>query len=424
MFLDKVTIWCKAGNGGDGSVSFFRDKNNPNGGPDGGDGGRGGDIIFVANPSLTNLTDFRYTKHFRAENGANGGKRFSTGKSGKDLIIQVPQGTVIRNAENNKILCDLYDKGESVTLLRGGKGGVGNTKYATPTRQAPRFSEMGVKTKEYQLLLELKTIADVGLVGFPNVGKSSLLASVSNARPKIANYHFTTLAPNIGVVKAYGSSFVMADIPGLIEGASEGEGLGLDFLRHIERTRLLVHVVDIAGSEGRDPYQDYELIRKELGAFNEKLHKKQEIIIANKMDLPNAKDELEKFKKKIGDIEIFLVSAATNTGLNVVVDRLADLVDQVPNSPLYDDSQIESHVLYKFKKEEPFTITRDDDGTWVVSGHEVERLFKMTKFSSDEAAYKFAKKLRRMGIDQKLEELGIEEGDQVRILDFYFDYRK
>lgn len=249
---------------------------------------------------------------------------------------------------------------------------------------------------------------------------------VSRSKPKIAAYHFTTLTPNLGVVKASdGRSFVMADLPGLIEGASLGEGLGDKFLKHIERTKVIAHVLDMSASEMRDPYEDYILINKELEAFNEKLIKKPQIIVANKMDLPNAKEELEKFRQKLGkDIEIYEVSAATNTGLQRVVDRLADLVDEVPNSPLYEDSQIESHVLYKFKKEEPFTITRDDDGTWVIQGQEVERIFKMTKFSSDEAAYKFAKKLTKMGIDQKLEELGAEEGDQVRILDFYFDYRK
>ena len=268
-------------------------------------------------------------------------------------------------------------------------------------------------------------LADVGLVGLPSVGKSTIISMVSRSKPKIAAYHFTTLHPNLGVVKSSdGRSFVMADLPGLIEGASKGEGLGDKFLKHIERTKVIAHVIDMSAIEGRDPYEDYVLINKELEEFNEKLIKKPQIIIANKMDLPSAKEELEKFKEKVGDVEIYEISAATNQGLQKVVDRLADLVDEVPTSPLYEDSQIESHVLYKFKKEEPFTITRDDDGTWAIQGKEVERIFKMTKFSSDEAAYKFAKKLTRMGIDQKLEELGAEEGDQVRILDFYFDYRK
>jgi GTP-binding protein len=266
-------------------------------------------------------------------------------------------------------------------------------------------------------------LADVGLVGLPSVGKSTIISCVSKSKPKIAAYHFTTLNPNLGVVKATdGRSFVMADLPGLIEGASLGEGLGDKFLRHIERTRVIAHVVDMSGSEMRNPYEDYVLINKELEAFNEKLMKKPMIIIANKMDLEGAKENLEEFKKKV-DCEIYEVSAATNTGLQKVVDKLADLLDTIPTNPLYDDSQIESHVLYKFKKEEPFTITKEAEGLWAISGEEVERIFKMTKFSSDEAAYRFSKKLRRMGIDDKLKEMGAEEGDQVRILDFYFDYK-
>ena len=270
----------------------------------------------------------------------------------------------------------------------------------------------------------LKLLADVGLVGFPNVGKSTILSRVTKATPKIADYHFTTIDPNLGVVKSSdGRSFVMADLPGLIEGASKGEGLGDKFLRHIERTRVICHVIDMAGSELRDPYEDYLLINKELGEFNTKLLDKPQIIVANKMDLPGADEKLKEFKEKVKDVEIFEVSAATNKGLQVVVDKLADMLDAIPVNPLYDDSQIESHVLYKFKKEEPFTITRDDDGTWVISGDEVERIFKMTKFSSEEAEYRFAKKLTRMGIDDKLRELGAEEGDEVRILDFYFMYK-
>ena len=417
MFLDKVTIWCKAGNGGDGSVSFFRDKNNPNGGPDGGDGGRGGDIIFVANPSLTNLTDFRYTKHFRAENGANGGKRFSTGKSGKDLIIQVPQGTVIRNAENNKILCDLYDKGESVTLLRGGKGGVGNTKYATPTRQAPRFSEMGVKTKEYQLLLELKTIADVGLVGFPNVGKSSLLASVSNARPKIANYHFTTLAPNIGVVKAYGSSFVMADIPGLIEGASEGEGLGLDFLRHIERTRLLVHVVDIAGSEGRDPYDDYVKINQELSKYND-VSKIPQIVALNKCDLLQDKNAIDDFVKKAGNIEYYVISAVAHIGLN---ELLEGIIKKLQTLPVREKLAVEQEVLDK-KVKKTYTIEKKNAHYFDVEGDLIDEIaFGVVLEDMSSFAY-FQKRMRDEGIIDAIKAKGMQEGDTVKVTNIEFIY--
>lgn len=425
MFVDEVEIRVEAGNGGDGCTAFRREKYISMGGPYGGNGGHGSDIIFKVDEGLHTLLDLRYQKLIKGKKGENGRGKNQHGKGAAPVIIRVPQGTVVTDLDTGLILADLSKKDQEEVIAKGGRGGRGNTAFKTQTNTAPDYSENGEEGEKKNLKVEVKMLADVGLVGLPSVGKSTIISMVSKSKPKIAAYHFTTLSPNLGVVRASdGRSFVMADLPGLIEGASHGEGLGDKFLKHIERTKVIAHVIDMSASEGRDPYQDYELIRKELGAFNEKLLKKPEIIIANKMDLPNAKDELEKFKKKIGDVEIFLVSAATNTGLNVVVDRLADLVDQVPNSPLYDDSQIESHVLYKFKKEEPFTITRDDDGTWVVSGYEVERLFKMTKFSSDEAAYKFAKKLRRMGIDQKLEELGIEEGDQVRILDFYFDYRK
>lgn len=425
MFVDEVEIRVEAGNGGDGCTAFRREKYISMGGPYGGNGGHGSDIIFKVDEGLHTLLDLRYQKLIKGKKGENGRGKNQHGKGAAPVVIRVPQGTVVTDLDTGLILADLSKKDQEEVIAKGGRGGRGNTAFKTQTNTAPDYSENGEEGEKKNLKVEVKMLADVGLVGLPSVGKSTIISMVSKSKPKIAAYHFTTLSPNLGVVRASdGRSFVMADLPGLIEGASHGEGLGDKFLKHIERTKVIAHVIDMSASEGRDPYQDYELIRKELGAFNEKLLKKPEIIIANKMDLPNAKDELEKFKKKIGDVEIFLVSAATNTGLNVVVDRLADLVDQVPNSPLYDDSQIESHVLYKFKKEEPFTITRDDDGTWVVSGHEVERLFKMTKFSSDEAAYKFAKKLRRMGIDQKLEELGIIEGDQVRILDFYFDYRK
>ncbi len=425
MFVDEVEIRVEAGNGGDGCTAFRREKYISMGGPYGGNGGHGSDIIFKVDEGLHTLLDLRYQKLIKGKKGENGRGKNQHGKGAAPVVIRVPQGTVVTDLDTGLILADLSKKDQEEVIAKGGRGGRGNTAFKTQTNTAPDYSENGEEGEKKNLKVEVKMLADVGLVGLPSVGKSTIISMVSKSKPKIAAYHFTTLSPNLGVVRASdGRSFVMADLPGLIEGASHGEGLGDKFLKHIERTKVIAHVIDMSASEGRDPYQDYELIRKELGAFNEKLLKKPEIIIANKMDLPNAKDELEKFKKKVGDVEIFLVSAATNTGLNVVVDRLADLVDQVPNSPLYDDSQIESHVLYKFKKEEPFTITRDDDGTWVVSGHEVERLFKMTKFSSDEAAYKFAKKLRRMGIDQKLEELGILEGDQVRILDFYFDYRK
>ena len=425
MFVDEVEIKVEAGNGGDGCTAFRREKFVPMGGPYGGNGGHGSDIIFKVDEGLHTLLDLRYQKLIKGKKGENGRGKNQHGKGADPIIIKVPQGTVVTDLDTGLILADLSKKNQEEVIAKGGRGGRGNTAFKTQMNTAPDYSENGEEGEKKNLKVEVKMLADVGLVGLPSVGKSTIISMVSRSKPKIAAYHFTTLNPNLGVVRASdGRSFVMADLPGLIEGASKGEGLGDKFLKHIERTKVIAHVIDMSASEGRDPYEDYVLINKELEAFNEKLIKKPQIIIANKMDLEQAKEELEKFKQKVGDVEIFEVSAATNTGLQKVVDRLADLVDEVPNSPLYENSQIESHVLYKFKKEEPFTITRDDDGTWAIQGKEVERIFKMTKFSSDEAAYKFAKKLSRMGIDQKLEELGAEEGDQVRILDFYFDYRK
>ena len=425
MFVDEVEIRVEAGNGGDGCTAFRREKFVPMGGPYGGNGGHGSDIIFKVDEGLHTLLDLRYQKLIKGKKGENGKGKNQHGKGAEPVIIKVPQGTVVTDLDTGMIIADLSKKDQEEIIAKGGRGGRGNTAFKTQTNTAPDYSENGEEGEKKNLKVEVKMLADVGLVGLPSVGKSTIISMVSRSKPKIAAYHFTTLKPNLGVVKASdGRSFVMADLPGLIEGASEGEGLGDKFLKHIERTKVIAHVIDMSASEARDPYEDYVLINKELEAFNEKLIKKPQIIIANKMDLPTAKEELEKFKEKVGDVEIFEISAATNQGLQKVVDRLADLVDEVPNNPLYDDSQIESHVLYKIKKEEPFTITRDDDGTWAIQGKEVERIFKMTKFSSDEAAYKFAKKLSRMGIDQKLEQLGAEEGDQVRILNFYFDYRK
>ena len=425
MFVDEVEIRVEAGNGGDGCTAFRREKYVPMGGPFGGNGGHGSDIIFKVDEGLHTLLDLRYQKLIKGKKGENGKGKNQHGKGADPIIIKVPQGTVVTDLDTGLVLADLSKKDDQEIIAKGGRGGRGNTAFKTQTNTAPDYSENGEEGEQKNLKVEVKMLADVGLVGLPSVGKSTIISMVSRSKPKIAAYHFTTLTPNLGVVKASdGRSFVMADLPGLIEGASQGEGLGDKFLKHIERTKVIAHVIDMSASELRDPYEDYNLINKELAAFNEKLIKKPQIIIANKMDLPHAKEELEKFKEKIGkDIEIYEISAATNTGLQKVIDRLADLVDEVPNSPLYEESQIESHVLYKFKKEEPFIITKDDDGTWAISGKEVERIFKMTKFSSDEAAYKFAKKLTKMGIDQKLEELGAEEGNQVRILDFFFEYR-
>ena len=422
MFVDEVFIRVEAGSGGDGCTAFRREKYVPMGGPYGGNGGHGSDIIFRVDEGLHTLLDLRYQKTIKGPKGENGRGKNQHGKGADPTIVKVPLGTVVTDMDTGLVLADLSHKDQEKIIAKGGRGGRGNTAFKTQTNTAPDFSENGEEGEKKNLKVEVKMLADVGLVGLPSVGKSTIISCISASRPKIAAYHFTTLNPNLGVTKSSdGRSFVVADLPGLIEGASLGEGLGDKFLRHIERTRVIAHVVDMAGSEGRDPYEDYLLINKELKEYNEKLMEKPMIIIANKMDLEGAQENLEEFKKKVNQ-EIFEVSAATNKGLQVVVDRLADILDTIPLNPLYDDSQIESHILYKFKKEEPFTITKEDD-CWHIQGEEIERLLKMTKFSSDEAAYRFAKKLKRMGIDSKLNELGAKEGDQVRILDFYFDYK-
>lgn len=423
MFVDEVEIRVEAGNGGDGCTAFRREKFVEMGGPFGGNGGHGADIVFKVDQGLHTLLDLRYQKILKGKKGENGRGKNQNGKGAEPLIVKVPQGTVVTDLETGLIIADLSKKDQEEIIAKGGRGGRGNTAFKTQTNTAPDYSENGEEGERKNLKVEVKLLADVGLVGLPSVGKSTIISVISKSKPKIAAYHFTTLSPNLGVTKATdGRSFVVADLPGLIEGASKGEGLGDKFLRHIERTKVIAHVIDMSGSEMRDPYEDYLLINKELEEFNPKLLSKPQIIIANKMDLPNAKENLEEFKKKVKD-EIFEISAATNSGLQKVVDRLADLLDSIPNNPLYEDNQIESHILYKFKKEEPYTITRDSDGTWVISGKEIERIFKMTKFNSEEAIYRFAKKLRRLGIDAKLESLGAEVGDQVRILDFYFDYK-
>ena len=423
MFVDEVEIKVEAGNGGDGCTAFRREKYIEQGGPYGGNGGHGGDIIFKVDQGLHTLLDLRYQKVLKAKKGENGRGKNQNGKGAEPLVIKVPQGTVVTDLETGLVLADLSKKDQEEVIAKGGRGGRGNTAFKTQTNTAPDYAENGEEGEKKTLKVEVKLLADVGLVGLPSVAKSTIISVISKSKPKIAAYHFTTLSPNLGVTKSTdGRSFVVADLPGLIEGASHGEGLGDKFLRHIERTKVIAHVIDMSGSEMRNPYEDYLLINKELEEFNPKLLKKPQIIIANKMDLDGAKENLEEFKKKV-DAEIFEISAATHTGLQKVVDRLADLLDEIPDNPLYEDTEIESHFLYKFKKEEPYTITRDSDGTWVISGKEVERIFKMTKFNSEEAIYRFAKKLRRLGIDAKLESLGATDGDQVRILDFYFDYK-
>ena len=426
MFVDEVEIKVIAGRGGDGCTAFRREKCVAMGGPYGGNGGHGGDIVFKVDEGLHTLLDLRYQKTLKASKGENGKGKNQHGRGAEDLIVKVPLGTVITDTDTGFILGDLKEKDSSVIVAKGGRGGRGNTAFKTQTNTAPEYSENGEEGEEKTLKVEVKMLADVGLVGLPSVGKSTFISCVSRSKPKIAAYHFTTLTPNLGVTKSSdGRSYVIADLPGLIEGASKGEGLGDKFLRHIERTKVIAHVIDMASTEGRDPYDDYVLINKELEDFNPKLLKKPQIILANKMDVDTFEDNLSEFKKKLNnnDIKIFSISAATNKGLLPVLDELADLIDSVPEVPLFEDEQFESHVLYKFKREEVYTIEKESEDLWCIKGKEIEKLFKMTKFSSEEGMMRFAKKLRKMGIDKKLEEMGAKEGDQVRILDFYFDYK-
>lgn len=422
MFIDEVVIKVEAGNGGDGCLAFRREKYVAMGGPFGGNGGHGSNIIFKVDEGLHTLIDLRYMKTIKGKKGENGRGKNQNGAAAEDVIIKVPQGTIVTDLGTGFIIADLKEKDDEVIVAYGGRGGRGNTAFKTQSNPAPNFAENGEPGEVKELKVELKLLADVGLVGMPSVGKSTIISCVSKAKPKIAAYHFTTLNPNLGVARTKdGRSFVIADLPGLIEGASLGEGLGDRFLKHIERTRVIAHVIDMSAFEGRDPYLDYVTINKELENFNKDILKKPEIIIANKMDLPSAKENLEKFKKKIGDKKIFEVSAMTNTGLEDVVTALADMLDEIPITALYEDDKFESHVLYKFKKDEPYTITKEDD-CWVIRGDEIEKIFKMTKFT-DEGLARFSKKIRKMGVDDKLIELGAEPGDKVRILDFFFEYR-
>lgn len=422
MFIDEVVIKVEAGNGGDGCLAFRREKYVAMGGPFGGNGGHGSNIIFKVDEGLHTLIDLRYMKTIKGKKGENGRGKNQNGAAAEDVIIKVPQGTIVTDLGTGFIIADLKEKDDEVVVAYGGRGGRGNTAFKTQSNPAPNFAENGEPGEVKELKVELKLLADVGLVGMPSVGKSTIISCVSKAKPKIAAYHFTTLNPNLGVARTKdGRSFVIADLPGLIEGASLGEGLGDRFLKHIERTRVIAHVIDMSAFEGRDPYLDYVTINKELENFNKDILKKPEIIIANKMDLPSAKDNLEKFKQKIGDKKIFEVSAMTNTGLEDVVTALADMLDEIPVTALYEDDKFESHVLYKFKKDEPYTITKEDD-CWVIRGDEIEKIFKMTKFT-DEGLARFSKKIRKMGVDDKLIELGAEPGDKVRILDFFFEYR-
>lgn len=429
MFLDQVTVNVKAGDGGNGMVAFRREKYVPDGGPAGGDGGKGGNVVFIVEEGLRTLMDFRYNRHFKAKNGENGMSKGMHGRGSEDLVVEVPPGTVVKEKETGKLLADLTEHGQKAVVAKGGRGGRGNIRFATPRNPAPEISENGEPGEELEVELELKVLADVGLIGFPSVGKSTLLSIVSAARPKIGAYHFTTLVPNLGMVETEdGRSFVLADMPGLIEGASQGVGLGIEFLRHIERTRVLLHVIDMSGMEGRDPFDDYTTINEELGEYDLKLRERPQLIIANKMDMPQSEENLKEFKQRLDEAgeepEIFEVSALQKKGLVGVLSRTADLLEETPEFPLYDEeSQEEERVLYKHVPDEKeFDITRDPDGTWVLYGGKLEKLFRMTNLERDESIMRFSRQLRGMGIDKALRERGAKNGDTVRIEDFAFEF--
>ena len=422
MFIDEVNIKVIAGSGGDGCTAFRREKYVELGGPFGGNGGRGSDIIFKVDEGLRTLIDLRYNKIIKGKKGENGEGKNKHGKGAKDIVIKVPPGTVVTDNDTNLLVCDLKKHGEEFVIAKGGRGGRGNTAFKTQSNPAPNFSEKGEPGEERYLKVELKLLADVGLVGLPSVGKSTILSKISRSKPKIAAYHFTTLNPNLGVVTASNNrSFTVADLPGLIKGASLGEGLGDKFLKHIERTRVIAHVIDMSGIEGRDPYEDYLVINKELEDFDPKLLKRETVILANKMDIETSKENLEKFKEKVTDKKIFEVSALNGEGFNDALNYIADLLDQIEENPL-EEEDFEDYVLYKYKKEEPFEIEKDGE-VFVIKGKEIEKLFRMTKFNTDESILRFAKKLTRMGVDEKLEEMGAKQGDKVKILDFEFEYR-
>lgn len=417
MFLDIATIFVKSGNGGDGIVSFHTEKYVAQGGPDGGDGGRGGNIVFVVDKSASTLIDFRFAKHFRAENGENGGAKNCKGKAGKDLIIKVPRGTVIKDKKSGEILADMFYDDSEVVLFEGGNGGKGNARFATPQRKAPRFSQKGEKTEEHELTLELKTIADVGLVGFPNVGKSTLLSVISSARPKIANYHFTTLSPNLGVVQYYDDAFVMADIPGLIEGASEGAGLGHRFLRHVERVRLIVHVIDASGSEDRDPYSDYCIINKELQNYSPLLAQLPQIVVFNKCDLVEDAATLDALEEKIGQPAV-RISAATNQGTDVLVRTVYEKLSTLPAVKPIEIARVDDATQDRMS----FRITTDDSGVYEVSGPLVDMLVRNVVLDDYESFRYFQKMLKDKGVIDALRKNGCEEGKTVRIADIEFDF--
>ncbi|MDZ5782870.1 GTPase ObgE [Marinococcus luteus] len=426
MFVDHVNLYVKGGDGGDGMVAFRREKYVPDGGPAGGDGGRGADVVFEVDEGLRTLMDFRYQRHFKAKRGDNGRSKNQHGRGGEDLIVRVPPGTIIRDRSSDVMIADLTEHKQRVVVAKGGRGGRGNTRFASPSNPAPEISEKGEPAEEKDIQLELKVLADVGLVGFPSVGKSTLLSIVSAARPKIADYPFTTLKPNLGVVDAgEGKSFVMADLPGLIAGAHEGVGLGAQFLRHIERTRVLVHIVDMAGElEGRDPFEDFQQINSELREHNLRLLERPMVVMANKMDMPGTEEQLEEFKKKLPEgIEVFPVSTLRKQGIQPLLQRVADLVETTPAFHLYDEEDQEEKVVYTLdEKEAPFYIGRADDGAYVLYGPDIEKHYRMADLSHEDSMQRFSRKMRNMGVDEALRERGAKHGDTVRLLDFEFEF--
>lgn len=419
MFVDELTIKLMAGPGGDGCTSFRREKFVPMGGPDGGNGGRGASIIFQVDKNLKTLVDLSYKKIIKAPKGENGKGSNKYGKNAENIIIRVPEGTTVFDKETNEVIVDLIKDQDEFVVARGGRGGKGNKSFATHDVPAPKFSEKGEPGEIKEVRLELKVLADVGLIGMPSVGKSTLLSVISASKPKIAAYHFTTLSPNLGVVKLKGSSFVMADLPGLIKGASEGVGLGLTFLRHAMRTKILAHVIDMGASEGRDPLEDYQIIRDEIEKYSEYLKNKKEIVIASKMDLPDAQSNLEKFKAKYKDLTVVPISAYTMDGILDLISVLSETLKEIPDVNLYDT---DTFKVYKYEDIKPYKITKDGN-IWIVSGKEIETLLLMTKFTEDEGVLRFARKFKGMGIEDELEKLGAKKGDEVQILDYLFTFK-
>lgn len=421
MFTDYVKISIKAGDGGDGAVTFRREKYVAAGGPDGGDGGNGGSIYFQVDPNANTLIDFRFNKKYKAQNGENGSGANCYGKKGEDLYINVPIGTIIKDAETGKVVADLSKEGQVELVLKGGRGGKGNSHFATSTRQAPRFAQGGEKGEEKEIVLELKLLADVGLLGFPNVGKSTFLSVVTAAKPKIANYHFTTIDPNLGVVKTKtGNSFVLADIPGIIEGASEGVGLGIQFLRHVERTRLLLHVIDVSGTEGRNPVEDFYTINEELKKYSEKLATRKQIIVASKIDVIQDEEllkQLEKLAQK-ENLEIFKISGVTGEGVEALINRVEQVLKELPHEELIEE---EEKIVYTLEETEDFTVTIEK-GKFIVEGKAVYRIMSRVNMEDNESIYYFHKCLENTGINAKLKEMGIKEGDIVKMLDWEFEW--